>query len=128
MHLWHLEQDTPLRPEHAAPGEPVVACVGTWPIEPGQAVWATFEVRCSSGRRWQLTKKGHWIRNEGPNSYWEIELGRFEGGETVSYKVLGEDRLGAVVATREFSTTVEEPPPSAGGRARAAPSTAHLAP
>jgi len=89
-----------------------VACVGTWPIEPGQTVWASFAVRCANGRRWQDTRKGTWMRNDGPNSYWEIDLGRFEPGDDVVYKVLGEDQAGGVVATREFSLRVAGEPAS----------------
>jgi hypothetical protein len=118
MHVWHLEPDTPLRPERVGDGEPVVACVGTWPIEPGQSVWASFEVRSATGRRWQDTRRGRWVRNDGPNSYWEINLGRFERGDELRYKVLGEDEAEVVVASREFAFRVEgEPAPASVPRA-----------
>lgn len=107
MHVWHLEIDTPRRPERATAGEPVVVHVGTWPIELGQTVWATGEVRRRAGRRTQDTRKGRWVRNEGPNSYWEIDLGRFERGADVRYKVVAEDGAGNVVATREFVFSIE---------------------
>lgn len=112
MHVWHLEQDTPRRPELVSSGEPVVACVGTWPVEPAQSVWATFEVKSRTGRRWQDTRKGRWVRNDGPNSYWEIDLGRFERGDELAYKVLAEDAAGRVVATRQFELTVVEGEPA----------------
>lgn len=127
MHVWHLEADTPLVPDRVSAGEPVVACVGTWPVEPGQSVWASFEVKSATGRRWQDTRKGRWVRNSGPNSYWEIDLGRFERGDRVSYEVLGEDEAGQVVATRRFSIQVagEPAPQSERDAGRARPAAAH---
>lgn len=116
MHVWHLEQDTPRRPERVGSGEPVVACVGTWPIEAGQSVWATFRVKERTGRRWQDTRKGRWVRNDGPNSYWEIDLGRFERGDVVEYTVFGEDAARLVVATRQFAMQVEGEPAPASER------------
>lgn len=116
MHVWHLEQDTPRRPERVGSGEPVVVCVGTWPVAPGQSVWTTFQVRERTGRRWQDTRKARWVRNEGPNSYWEIALGRFERGDEVEYAVFGEDAAGLVVATRHFVIQVEGEPAPASER------------
>ncbi|MBI3202621.1 MAG: hypothetical protein HYZ29_13860 [Myxococcales bacterium] len=110
MHLWHLELDTPRLPASAEPGEPVLACVGTWPVELGQSVWATIDVKSATGRRRQEIRRGRWCRNHGPNSYWEIDLGRFDPGDTVSYRVVGEDESREVVATRVFGIRVAGEP------------------
>ncbi len=110
MHLWHLEADTPRLPAVVEAGAAVLACVGTWPVELGQSVWAAIDVKSATGRRRQEIRKGRWCRNEGPNSYWEIDLGRFDPGDVASYQVLGEDESGVVVATRRFELRVAGEP------------------
>jgi len=102
MQVWHLEVDTPLRPARPSPGEPVVVSLGTWPVAPDQSVWVSFEVVSAIGHHRKATARGRWLRNEGENSYWEVDLGRFERGDRVAYHVVAEAADGEVVSTPEY--------------------------
>jgi hypothetical protein len=44
MNIWHGTDDTPRSPRRVNPTENIVVTVGTWPIEPGQSVWVTWDV------------------------------------------------------------------------------------
>ena len=116
MHVWHHEVDTPRRPERVSSGQPVIVCVGSWPIAMGQSVWACIDIKSASGRRRHDTRKGRWCTNEPPNSYWEIDLGRFAADDQISYRVLAEDGSGLVVATRRYELQVERSRPTRAAR------------
>lgn len=109
MHLWHLEADTPRLPAVVEAGAAVLACVNL-ARELGQSVWAAIDVKSATGRRRQEIRKGRWCRNEGPNSYWEIDLGGSTPATWRAYQVLGEDESGVVVATRRFELRVAGEP------------------
>lgn len=96
MNLWHLTPDAPRRPLRISPGEPVVLRIGSWPIEPGQAVWVECQVihRNGASEIWQAT--ADWQENLGPNSYWQARLGPFADGDSVSYTVRGKNVDGEV--------------------------------
>jgi alpha-amylase/alpha-mannosidase (GH57 family) len=99
MELWHMASDTPRIPLRVGPGDPVTLHVGTWPIAPGQSVWASIQIEGADGTSVRRVERGRWVRNDARNSHFEIELGRFRKGDRVSYTVLGEGQPGAVVAT-----------------------------
>lgn len=98
MHLWHLTRDAPRRPDRVAPGERVGLEIGTWPIEPGQAVRVTYRVehpdRTADPDLVQI--QAAWQYNAGVNSYWRAELGPFARGDRVTYTVWGRSAEGEV--------------------------------
>jgi len=44
MHIWHLTPDAPRWPHWVSLGEQVILHIGTWPIEPAQSVYVTYQV------------------------------------------------------------------------------------
>ena len=70
-------------PRNPADGENVIVKGTTWPIEPGQSVWATYTVNGEP----RTDKGAEWKYNSGNNTYWEISLGSFAKGDTVEYTV-----------------------------------------
>ncbi len=50
MNIWHLTDDAPRDPYRVSPGEKVTLIIGTWPIEPDQAVRVTYQVNSPPGR------------------------------------------------------------------------------
>jgi alpha-amylase/alpha-mannosidase (GH57 family) len=101
VQIWHLTPDAPRTPLRVGPGELVRLEVGTWPIAPGQSVWAAVRIDRADGTREGRTLRARWRRNDERNSYWEIDLGRFQRGDRVRYTVLGEDAEGSIVTTEE---------------------------
>ncbi|MCA9599608.1 MAG: glycoside hydrolase [Myxococcales bacterium] len=101
-----MTADAPRMPLRAAPEERIRLRVGTWPVAPGQSVWATCRVRGKDGSATELVRKGRWLCNEGPNSIWEIELGRFRRGDSVEYTVLGSDAEGGDCSSEQFAFSV----------------------
>lgn len=86
-----------MSPQQPCAGQRVALTVGTWPIEPGQSVWASCTVQHLDGAVEHRVCRGIWIANEGVNSYWEIELGSFRASDQVSYQVIGEDQNAGIV-------------------------------
>ena len=89
MNLWHLTPDTPRSSDKASPGEIVNLRIGTWPIEPGQAVWLTTRVEHPGGTSESGRVEATWQYNAGANSYWRATLGPFVKGDRVTYTVNG---------------------------------------
>lgn len=106
MQVWHLTADAPRTPLRVAPGESVRVEVGTWPIAPSQSVWAALSIERADGTQDSRTLRARWCRNDERNSYWEIDLGRFDRGDRIRYTVLGEDAEGAVATTAEHDFLV----------------------
>lgn len=103
MQLWHLTPDTPRSPWRVSPGERVTLLIGTWPIEPGQSVWALFHIERGDGTVETDRVDASWERNEGVNSYWRAELGPFAKGDRVVYTVHARAPGGGVAGpTAEF--------------------------
>lgn len=75
--------ETERTPRNPAEGENVIVKGTTWPIEPGQSVWATYTVNGEP----RTDKGAEWKYNNGNNTYWEISLGSFAKGDTVEYTV-----------------------------------------
>jgi alpha-amylase/alpha-mannosidase (GH57 family) len=94
MQIWHLTDDAPRVPMRVRSGEQVVLNIGSWPIQPDQSVSITFDVQHSNGKQATGLAKAVWQRNEGVNSYWAAEIGPFERGERVTYKVHGRSSEG----------------------------------
>jgi alpha-amylase/alpha-mannosidase (GH57 family) len=79
--------------------------VGTYPIEPGQAVWVAWQAERVDGTLREGTVPVPWRFNHGNNSYWLASLGPFADGDRVRYRVHG--RSGdAEVSIEEFAFVV----------------------
>lgn len=89
MNVWHLTGDSPRIPHRVAPGETVKLMIGTWPIEPGQAVWIVYHVEGADAEPLQCKAEASWHRNRGPNSEWVAEIGPFPIGSEITYQVRG---------------------------------------
>jgi hypothetical protein len=111
MELWHMTLDAPRVPMRVGPGDDVTLHAGTWPIAPGQSVWASVSIEGADGTSVRRVERGRWLRNQGQNSHWEIVLGRFRKGDRVTYTVLGESEPGAVVAATARSFRVGDRSP-----------------
>ena len=89
MQLWHLSPDAPRTPYRVSAGEQVALHIGTWPIQPGQTVWVTYQVAHVDGTIGAGRIDASWQRNEGANSYWRAEFGPFAEGDRVTYTIHG---------------------------------------
>lgn len=94
MQLWHITPDAPRSPLRVSPDERVVLHIGTWPVEPGQTVWVTYEVERSGEVEGPVQLAASWDHNRGANSYWVAEIGPFASGERVTYTVYGRSPQG----------------------------------
>lgn len=93
MIIWHNEVDTPA-PRRVRAGERYSISVGTWPIEPDQAVWVCHRVCGGSDAFERVT--ANWIENRSSNSYWRAELGPFRKGVRIEYWIEGTSRDGTI--------------------------------
>ena len=95
MELWHLTADAPRAPQRVSLGDWVALDIGTWPIEPGQSVWVTYqsEGAAPSAAR-EARVEAVWRYNEGENSYWRAEIQPLPAGTVVRYRVSGRSRSG----------------------------------
>ncbi|MGH8064277.1 MAG: hypothetical protein ACRERE_03370 [Candidatus Entotheonellia bacterium] len=105
MNVWHLTPETPREPSRVTPGSPVHLHIGTWPIEPGQAVAVEFSVTPWSGRMAAGHAQARWVENRGENSHGTATFGPFADGDGVHYRVVGTVR-GERVATEWASMAV----------------------
>ncbi len=71
-------------PHDPSPNNPVYIKASTWPIEPGQRVWLTWS---KNGETKDQTINAAWKYNDGNNSYWEVAMGKFDQGDSISYTV-----------------------------------------
>ncbi len=85
MNLWHLTHDTPRTPYRVSPGERVTVDIGTWPIEPGQAVEVQYWVEHPDRTTVTGRVEAVWHHNADSNSYWRAEFGPFARGDRVAY-------------------------------------------
>lgn len=106
MELWHLTKDTSRLPDEPRGGQRVQVCVGTSPIALGQSVWVSLTVEHGDHTLEHRVCRGMWTHNDGPNSYWTIELGTFAPGDTVRYRVIGEDDSGQICSGQKFKFIV----------------------
>jgi len=105
MQIWHLTVDTPRTPRNPSPGEQVELTIGTYPIEPGQAVWVACQVEHANGAQREDQVSASWQVNQGNNSYWSASIGLFIDGDQVRYRIHGRSADGEV-ASEEFEFVV----------------------
>lgn len=79
----YIVEPTERFPQKPVEGEDVYIKITTWPIEPGQAVWVTWQ---KNGIH-QPNITADYKYNSGNNTYWEAALGSFAKGDTVNYTV-----------------------------------------
>ena len=97
MELWHLTADAPRTPHRVSPGDWVALDIGSWPIEPGQSVWVTYQSeRAASVAAAEARVEAVWRYNEGENSYWRAEVGPLAEGTVIRYRVSGRSPAGEV--------------------------------
>lgn len=80
--LYNIEA-TERFPRDPMAGENVYIKMNTWPVEFGQATWITWTKNGVS----QPIINGGWKYNSDNNSYWEADLGKFNKGDVISYRV-----------------------------------------
>jgi hypothetical protein len=100
MKLWHMTSDAPRTPMRVSPGEVVTLHIGTWPIEPGQAVWVEYEVISPDKSTYTRLVSANWTYNSGQNSFWQAKLGPFSKGDYVTYNIQGRSSSGVVAGTQ----------------------------
>ena len=105
MNIWHGTDDAPRMPRRVTPAENIVVTIGTWPIQPGQSVWVTWDVLAADGSRREGMSVAEWQFNARTNSYWTAQLGPFADGDRTSYLVHGRGPDGAV-HTDAFSVRI----------------------
>jgi hypothetical protein len=91
MILWHNTGDASRIPENVRAGDEVVLWIGSHPIEPGQTVWIHMTLRKADGRKLTAIQPAGWQSNNDQrnNSYWTAEIGSFDAGDRLEYKVEG---------------------------------------
>ena len=92
-------EPTERAPRDPMAGDSVVVNATTWPIASGQTVWTTW----SKNGVPQTPVGASFVRNEGNNSYWAINLGSFARGDQVSYTVNADVNGGGQKSTGPFS-------------------------
>lgn len=89
MLFWHLTPDTLRSPRHPSRGEKVHLQIGTYPIEPGQSIWVEYQVERPDGLLRQERTEAAWQFNRGNNSYWSAQIGPFDEGNRIAYRIMG---------------------------------------
>ena len=91
MVIWHNTVDASRIPEYVSAGQEVELWIGTYPIEGGQSVWLEITLNTVDGRELFCKMPAQWHSNseQRNNSYWTINLGSFDSGERIEYRVYG---------------------------------------
>ncbi|MCX6133434.1 MAG: hypothetical protein NTU47_06425 [Ignavibacteriales bacterium] len=91
MVIWHNTVDASRIPEYVAGGQEVELWIGTYPIEGGQSVWLEITLYTVDGRELFCKMPAQWHSNseQRGNSYWVINLGSFDPGDRIEYRVYG---------------------------------------
>lgn len=79
----YVVEVTDRSPQDPVAGEDVIIKLTTWPVEPGQAVWITWEKNGVA----QPVINGTWEYNDGNNTYWKVAMGSFSKGDVIEYTV-----------------------------------------
>jgi hypothetical protein len=92
MVIWHNTVDASRIPEYVSAGQEVELWIGTYPIEGGQSVWLEITLYTFDGRELFCKMPAQWQSNneQRNNSYWKMDLGVFNSGDRVEYRIFGE--------------------------------------
>ena len=97
MVIWHNTEDAPRTPADVFQNDKVVLWIGSYPIEPGQAVSVEVKIANNKSEPEMFTLEAEWRYNDYSrnNSYWTAIIGPFKAGEKVEYRIrgTGPDRL-----------------------------------
>jgi alpha-glucosidase (family GH31 glycosyl hydrolase) len=98
----YASQPTERSPRDPMAGEAVTIKATTWPVEPGQTVWITWNLNGVP----QTPTGAAWDYNSGNNSYWQVGLGSFSRGDEIEYTVHADVNGGGQRSTGPFEFTV----------------------
>jgi len=89
--IWHNTVDASRIPEYVTSGQEVELWIGTYPIEGGQAVWLEITLYTVDGRELFCKMPAQWHSNneQRNNSYWVMNLGSFDSGDRIEYRIYG---------------------------------------
>jgi len=89
--IWHNTVDASRIPEYPVAGQEVELWIGTYPVEGGQSVWLEITLNTVDGRELYCKMPAQWHSNseQRNNSYWVINLGSFDSGDRLEYRVFG---------------------------------------
>jgi hypothetical protein len=78
-------------PEYVTGGQDVELWIGTYPIEVGQFVWLEITLYAIDGRELFCKMPAQWHSNneQRNNSYWVMNLGSFDAGDRIEYRIYG---------------------------------------
>jgi hypothetical protein len=109
MVIWHNTVDASRIPEYVSAGQEVELWIGTYPIEGGQAVWLEITLYTVDGRELFCKMPAQWQSNseQRNNSYWKMDLGVFNSGDRVEYRIYGakDDELVSCSDTYSFDVS-----------------------
>jgi hypothetical protein len=91
MVIWHNTVDASRIPEYVTAGQEVELWIGTYPIEVEQSIWIEITLHKADGKELSCKMPAQWHSNneQRNNSYWRAQLGSFESGDRVEYRLFG---------------------------------------
>ncbi len=91
MVIWHNTEDAPRTPGEVFQNDKVVLWIGSYPIEPGQAISVEIGVSEQTTQTKNYSVDAEWRYNDYSrnNSYWAAIIGPFKAGEMVEYRIKG---------------------------------------
>lgn len=92
MRLWHQTDNAPRTPRRVSTGEPVAVEIGTWPVDPGQAVWVVVRSEEAEGLVTESVVDAAWQRNADGNSYGRRRSARSPSGRACRTPCTGTHR------------------------------------
>jgi hypothetical protein len=88
MIIWHGTDDAP-RPEGVRPGSVVKLRIGSFPAyQANPSIVVRTVIRRGGAAILLGDRPAAWVGNQGESAYWETELGPFEEGDAVEYRIL----------------------------------------
>jgi hypothetical protein len=109
MVIWHNTVDASRIPEYVSAGQDVELWIGTYPIEGGHSVWVEVTLNRADSKEMTCKMPAQWHSNneQRNNSYWLAQLGSFEAGDRVEYRIYGsrKDELVSCNDTYSFEVT-----------------------
>jgi hypothetical protein len=108
MVIWHNTVDASRIPEYVSAGQEVELWIGTYPIEGEQSVWLEITLYTVDGKELFCKMPAQWSSNneQRNNSYWKMDLGAFNSGDRVEYRIFGTHGEDLVSCNDTFSFEV----------------------
>jgi len=91
MVIWHDTEDAQRIPAEVFQNDKVVMWIGSYPVEPGQAIVVEVEISNGTNGPSKSRVEAEWKYNDYTrnNSYWAAIVGPFTNGEKINYKIIG---------------------------------------